>query len=227
MTEAAGALLWDLDGTLVDSRADLAAAGNHARAQLGLDPLPVDTVGSYVGDGVGKLVERLCPGIDQAAYRCARQAFDDYYHAHCLEQTGCYPGVFDAVVACAAAGWRQAVVTNKATGFSRRILEHCRLADYFIFIYGGDIGPRKPDPAAVRAVLAGLAVPAERAWMIGDHRTDLQVAAAAGLRSIHCTYGFGRRDGEPATHSCRQASEIPSLVGADRMTSADQAAEEP
>ncbi|MHC5067310.1 MAG: HAD family hydrolase [Planctomycetota bacterium] len=189
------AVLWDLDGTLVDSREDLAAAANVARAALGYEPLPVATIGSYVGNGMSKLLERSLPDEDAAGLAKAKDAFVAYYAAHCIDATPCYAGIPELLAAVSAAGIAQAVVTNKPESFSRSILAHLGLTDHFAAIVGGD-GPRKPDPAHLQLALDACGVAAADAWMIGDHHTDIIAGRAAGCAGVGlCEWGFGNDGG--------------------------------
>lgn len=189
-----GLLIWDLDGTLIDSRADIAAAGNAARAAVGLDPLPVATVSGFVGDGVEKLLERLIGDGDRVK---AHEAFTRHYHAHCCDATRPYAGIPEALEVLTAAGWIHAVATNKPMAFSRRILDGIGLIHHFRGGVAGGDRHRKPDPRQLQDLLAGGEHDPAHAWMIGDHHTDIRAARAAGLRMCWCAWGIGRDDGLP------------------------------
>lgn len=184
------AIIWDLDGTLVDSREDLAAAGNIARAALGCGPLPVTTVASYVGDGVQKLLERLLPGATAAELAHAHTAFAAHYAVHCADRTRTYPGISEVLQALATAGCRQAVVTNKPEEYSRRILATLRIDRHFSAVIGGDRW-KKPAPEGVLEALRLLDASKDQAVMVGDHHTDLLAASAAGVSAIWCAWGLG------------------------------------
>jgi phosphoglycolate phosphatase len=188
-------LIFDLDGTLIDSRADLAAGINHMRHHYGLEPLPLDTVVGYIGNGVRRLVEGSLQGADVDVDE-AVGINKAYYYAHLTVHTTLYDGVEDGLRKLAGAGHRLAVLTNKPGDPSRAILKHFGIADVFTAIIGGgDITGLKPEPDGVYRCceLAGLA-PA-RTWMIGDHYTDLAVAERAGIRSAFVRYGFGDERG--------------------------------
>lgn len=205
-----GLLIWDLDGTLIDSRADIAAAGNIARAAVGLDPLPVGTVVGFVGDGVEKLLERLIGDGDRAK---AHEAFSHHYRAHCCDATRPYPGIAEALEELSAAGWVHGVATNKPTAFSRRILEGVGLMHHFRSgVVGGD-RHRKPDPRQLQELLAISELAPAQAWMIGDHHTDIRAARAAGLRICWCGWGFGRDDGLPVDAVAESPERLPLLLG--------------
>ena len=116
----AGTAIFDLDGTLVDSRADLAEAGNAARAAIGLPALRLEQVASFVGDGVDKLIERLTPNCDAPARDEAKVAFAARYHDCCCDATRAYDGVPEALTELVAAGWTLGVATNKPMAFTVR-----------------------------------------------------------------------------------------------------------
>jgi phosphoglycolate phosphatase len=188
---------FDLDGTLIDSRADLAKAVNLTRADYGLPPLPVDVVAGYVGEGIRPLLARSLPGWPgplEEAVDIARR----HYFEHLLDETALYPGVVDALQRLHDAGWKLAVVTNKPIHFVEPILHGLGLRAFFAALVGGDDGVAlKPDPAPIRLAaermgLTGLA----GGWMIGDHHTDLEAGRRAGLRRCYCRVGFGDPQGE-------------------------------
>jgi phosphoglycolate phosphatase len=184
-------LIFDLDGTLIDSRADLAAGVNHMRKHYGLEPLAVETISGYIGNGVRKLVERSLQGavVDvEEALRINKA----YYYAHLTVHTYLYEGVKEGIQQLAHAGHRLAVLTNKPGEPSREILQHFGLIDYFeSVIGGGDIAALKPDPEGIYACQKAASLDSSRAWMIGDHYTDLSVAENAGIKSAFVQYGFG------------------------------------
>lgn len=184
-------LVFDLDGTLIDSRADLTAAINHMRAHFAMEPLSLATVSGYIGNGTRKLVERALQGrsVDfDEAMRLNRA----YYMEHLTVHTTLYAGVADGLARLAVAGHRLALLTNKPGDPSRAILHHFGVAQYFdAIVGGGDAAALKPDPTGIRDCMAATGIPAERTWMIGDHYTDLESARNAGVRSGLVRYGFG------------------------------------
>lgn len=206
------AIIFDLDGTLVDSRGDLTRACNHARAVLGLPPLPLATVASFVGDGAQKLIERLTPGADAGQRATALTAFQDCYAAHSCEDTRPYPGVTAMLDDLRAHGWRLGLATNKPLRFTRLVLDACGLAERLDAVRGGDAA-RKPDPGQLQELLREFgAVPAE-SWMAGDHHTDIRAARTAGCRALHCRWGFGDRGGLAVDAVAASPAEVPALVG--------------
>lgn len=213
MSAAAAALLWDLDGTLIDSRPDLAAAGNHARATIGLDPLPLDTVTGFIGDGVTKLLERLCPGLDEAAFAGVMAAFREHYTEHLTDHTTAYPGVPDMLAELHESGWRMAVVSNKPDGWCIEIVRRLGLSTWLPVVIGGD-GVRKPSPEPLQRALNQRGAVSAGGWMIGDHVTDLASGAAAGMRTLWCRWGFGEARDQVPTATADQARDVAGIVGA-------------
>lgn len=183
-----------MDGTLIDSRADLAAAVNGTRQDLGLAPLPVDTVISFLGNGARKLMEGAIP---EAADRFdeIKPLFDAQYEKHMLGETTLYPGVRRTLTELADRGWLLGVNTNKPSFATRAILEHFGLTRFFgrAVVAGGDCPELKPSPMPLRqaaALLRGHRLSAHD-WMVGDNWTDMDCGAAAGVKTAFCTYGFG------------------------------------
>lgn len=204
-------LIFDLDGTLIDSRADLAASGNHARGSVGLPALSLAQVISYVGDGVDKLIERLVPEVSKRA--AAKRSFEAHYQDHCCDATRPFDGLVAALDRLRAAGWLLAVATNKPDAFAHAILNGCGIADRFAAVRGGD-GPRKPDPGQLRSILAELGGDAAQSWMIGDHHTDIRAGREAGCRVLFCRWGMGHADGEAVDATITQPGELSGVFDA-------------
>jgi len=185
-------LVFDLDGTLVDSSRDIAAAANAAvqRVAPGADPIPLDAILSFVGEGARVLVER-CLGHAGSALPADEvlPVYLECYAARLLESTRLYPGVPEALDALA--GPALAVLTNKPGDMSRAILEGLGVSARFARVWGaGDVAARKPDPAGLLDLMADLGVPATGTWMVGDSATDVATARAAGVRVAGVTWGF-------------------------------------
>ncbi len=185
-------LVFDLDGTLVDSARDLAAATNEAlrRAAPGAPPIPLETVCTFVGNGARVLIERSLrhAGIDRAADEVLPD-FLDCYGRCLLDTTRPYPGVAEALGALQ--GPRCAVLTNKPGPLARRILEGLDLAPRFARIWGaGDVPERKPDPRGLERLIGELGAAAAQTWMIGDSPVDVRTARAAGVRVAGVTWGL-------------------------------------
>ncbi len=190
-------IIFDLDGTLIDSRADLTTAVNLTRRDFGLEPLPLETVAKFVGEGLRNLISRAWPEagprLDEAVERAR-----GHYGRHLLDETVLYAGVAESVRALHAAGWKLGVVTNKPQDFSDAILRGFGLHGCFTMVVGGGSGlPMKPDPAPLLAVVERCgARPSARSWMVGDHFTDLEAGRRAGLSRCYCRFGFGDPRGE-------------------------------
>jgi len=186
-------LIFDLDGTLIDSRCDLAKGINLMRRHYGLGPLRVETVASFVGEGIRNLVSRSLQDAPFAVdLEEAVRLDSEYYRQHIHDETTLFPGVREGLDRLARAGHALALLSNKPGAASREILRHFEIETLFVSIIGGDSGiPLKPEPAAVFAILR--AVGGERAdtWMVGDNHTDIATAHRAGIHSIFVTYGMG------------------------------------
>ncbi|MDB5406217.1 MAG: cbbZ1, partial [Rhodospirillales bacterium] len=180
-------IVFDLDGTLVDSLPDIAAAVNGALAEIGAAPLPLGQIRDMVGDGSPALMRRAlaASGIaaDRHADRLAR--FVALYDAAPVARTVAYPGVRETLAALAAEGRRMGVCTNKLQGTTLGVLRGLGLDGYFAAVLGGDmVAARKPDPGHLLAVLMALGGGPDGAVMIGDGENDIAAARSAGARSI-------------------------------------------
>lgn len=186
------ALIFDLDGTLIDSKLDLVHAVNATRRQMSLPPLDDDLVSSYVGDGVQKLIERaMGEGVQAARISEAMNYFLEYYRAHMLDHTVAYPGVREALELLADRP--MAVLTNKPLRFSIEILEGLALRRYFRYVYGGNsFEKKKPDPAGVNKLLGEFQIGPRQAMVVGDSAIDVQTARNAGTWAAGVTYGLGK-----------------------------------
>lgn len=207
-------LIFDLDGTLIDSRADLAAGVNHMREHYGLSPLSLETASSYVGDGVRKLVERSLQGADVDLDEALR-INKEFYLSHLTVHTYLYNGVQDGLQQLAEAGHKLALLTNKPGDPSRAILQHFGLDHLFTSIIGGgDVASLKPEPDGLLKCLDETKTDASNAWMVGDHYTDLAVAQNAGVKSAFVQYGFGEERGiEPDAYFASFQELVGYFVG--------------
>ena len=198
-------LIFDLDGTLVDTKQDLTNAVNATRARMGLPALDEQLVSSYVGDGAPTLIRRvLAPEASEEALTRALEFFLAYYGEHKLDCTRPYPGVREALERLSRAGVQMAVLTNKPVRVSQAILEGLSLDRYFARIYGGNsFEQKKPDPVGVETLLAELGVERERAMIVGDSAIDVRTARNASVKVCGVTYGF-----QPET----LAAEPPDVV---------------
>ena len=198
-------LIFDLDGTLVDTKQDLTNAVNATRARMGLPALDEQLVSSYVGDGALTLIRRvLGPEASEEEVSRALEFFLAYYGEHKLDCTRPYPGVREALERLSRAGVQMAVLTNKPVRVSQAILEGLSLEGYFARIYGGNsFEQKKPDPVGVETLLAELGVERERAMIVGDSAIDVRTARNASVKVCGVTYGF-----QPET----LAAEPPDVV---------------
>jgi phosphoglycolate phosphatase len=193
--------MFDLDGTLIDSRHDLTTAVNLLRRDYDLPPLPVETVTGYVGDGIRVLVERSLRGypvnIEKATRECA-----EYYRRHLHDQTTLYPGVDDGLRRLHAAGHALALISNKPIAACREILSHFGLLPLFaVVLGGGDTQHMKPHPEPLLTAMSRLHAPAANTWMIGDNRTDLEAGRRAGVRTAFLSCGMGEAGDEKPTQA--------------------------
>jgi phosphoglycolate phosphatase len=190
-------LIFDLDGTLIDSRLDLAASINAMLAHFGRPQLPCDVIASYVGDGAPMLVRRaLGDPEDERFFADGLNFFLAYYREHKLDHTYVYEGVLDALQRLAAtrngaAPPRMAVLSNKPVRPSREIVQALGLGDFFFQVYGGNSFPtKKPDPAGVNTLLAEAGARPEESVIIGDSDIDVLTGRNAGLWTCGVQYGF-------------------------------------
>ena len=185
-------LVFDLDGTLVDSSRDIAAAANAtlARVAPGAAAIPLEAILSYVGEGARLLIERCLSHarLDLSADEVL-PVYLECYAERLLDTTRLYAGVAEALDGLA--GTALAVLTNKPGDFSRSILEGLGVASRFARIWGaGDVATRKPDPGGLLRLMSDLGAGAEDTWMVGDSATDVGAGRAAGVRVAGVTWGF-------------------------------------
>jgi phosphoglycolate phosphatase len=207
------AVAFDLDGTLIDSRLDIAAACNHVLVAEGRAPLDVAVIATYVGDGVRALVSRAFGlPMDAPALDALERAYVARYAAHSLDETTWMPG---ALAACDAfAGTPLAVVTNKARAVTLAVLDALRAGDRFAFVYAGGDGPLKPRPEPIVATARALGVPVESLWVVGDGDQDILSARAAGAVAIAVLGGFGT---EARLRAAQPDAVLPSLADLPRL----------
>ncbi|HVW84648.1 MAG TPA: HAD-IA family hydrolase [Bryobacteraceae bacterium] len=185
-------LIFDLDGTLIDSRLDLAHAVNATRAGMGKGSLPHDLIFSYVGNGAPMLVKRaMGPDATEEEVGAALEFFLDYYRHHAVDHTILYPGVRESVEQLHQAGMRLAVLTNKPVRISKAILEYMGIANVMFQVYGGNsFDHKKPHRIGIDTLREEAGAAVEETWMIGDSYVDVQTARNAGVSACGVTYGF-------------------------------------
>ncbi|MGD0470559.1 MAG: HAD-IA family hydrolase [Terriglobales bacterium] len=191
-------LVFDLDGTLIDSRLDLIHSVNAMLRHIGRPELDGDIIASYVGDGAPALVRRALGDTDtddEALFRAAMEYFLGYYRVHKLDHTTVYEGIPEVLARLAdssnGAPRQMAVLSNKPVNPSRLIVQALGLGDFFVCIYGGNsFTTKKPDPLGVQTILQETGVAADEALMIGDSSVDVLTGRNAGLWTCGVTYGF-------------------------------------
>jgi phosphoglycolate phosphatase len=196
------AVLIDLDGTLLDTAPDLAAAANRMLADLRLPPRDVDTIATFIGKGVPMLVRRAL-GDDHSQYERALALFERYYAEESGQLSRPYPGAREGVEHMRKLGLRLACVTNKPERFTRELLARTRL-DFDVLVCGDHVARKKPDPMAILLACERLAVAPDEALFIGDSDNDVAAAHAAGCPVWCVPYGYN--EGRP-----------PSTLACDRM----------
>lgn len=215
------AAIFDLDGTLVDSLADIAAAMNHALSLHGLPTHPVADYRDYVGEGVRVLVRKATPADRGALQDSVLAAYQAYYAEHLFDQTRTFPGIPAMLAQLAAEDMRLAVLSNKADAFTRRLVQGLLPGVPFAAVYGERPGvPRKPDPTAALGLAAELGVaPAECAF-VGDTPVDMSTARNAAMYGVGVTWGF-RGAEELRAHGARAlATTAEELLAALRAARA-------
>jgi len=188
---AAQLLAFDLDGTLIDSKADLASSVNATRVWMNLEPLPLELISTYVGNGAPMLIKRALPDANEAQLAEALRYFLDYYREHMLDETTLYSGVREALDELHAAGKHLAVLTNKPVRFSETLIQRLGLQDHFFRIYGGNsFTEKKPHPVGLQALMQERGIAPEYTVMVGDSSVDILTARNAGTFACGVSWGF-------------------------------------
>ena len=207
-------LVFDLDGTLVDSELDLANSVNATLEKIGRQPLSVELIASYIGQGVVVLISRSLG--DESTPELVEQAteiFLKHYREHMLDNTATYPGVREALEELD--GRKMSILTNKPVRFSRDMVAGLGLAERFLQIYGGNsFENKKPDPVGLHRLMEENSVPASRTLMIGDSIADVQAGRNAGVWTCGVNYGFGAPtlDEVPPDIRIDDLRELPKLL---------------
>ena len=212
-------MIFDLDGTLIDSAADLAYAINAMLAELGCEPLPLIEMRSMVGDGVAKLVTRALAArhCDRADPAAAQRSFLRHYESEPVRATVPFRGARAALERLRESGIALAVCTNKPAGLAEVILDQLDLARYFTRVVGGDSLPyRKPDPRVLEAMLLDFGVAPACALMVGDSEVDALAAQGAGIGLLLMTHGYRRGPVKdiPCLAALDEFAQLPAAAGA-------------
>ena len=204
------ACFFDMDGTLIDSRADLAATVNHTRRDLGLAELPLEAVMANVGRGARYLMEHSIP--EAPSFEATLKVFRAHYAEHMLETTVLYPGVRQTLAELKDRGWLLGVNTNKPAFATRAILEHFGLVRFFgqAIVAGGDCAEMKPSALPLRECASRLGGHrlSSHDWMVGDSWQDMKCATAAGIKGAFCTFGFGTLEDSRYTIRINRMDEL-------------------
>jgi phosphoglycolate phosphatase len=212
------ALIFDLDGTLIDSKRDLIHSVNAMLEEMGREQLHEDTISGYIGHGAPQLIGRaLGESATEAERERALKFFLGYYEDHKMDSTCEYPGVPEALERLAT--FPMAILTNKPVRISRRILEALDLAKYFRAVYGGNsFEAKKPDPLGAHTILREFGAAPSEAILIGDSEVDVQTARNAGTLAAAVNYGFGTHDRalHPADVYLDRLTDLVPLLGVRR-----------
>ncbi len=184
-------LVFDLDGTLIDSSGDIANAANRTLTSMGYASMDKAAIKEKIGWGVNMLIQALLPNEDAAVHAAARSRFLAYYGESLLCETCLYPGVRDTLAYFKEKGKKLAILTNKPENLSRKIIKALDLESIFMNITGGDtFKTRKPHPASLRFIMGEAAATAEDTVLVGDSPIDCETGAAAGVFTLGVSYGF-------------------------------------
>ncbi len=203
--------IFDLDGTLADTLADLADAVNNGLEHLDYPVHPYESYKTFVGDGVQKLCYRALPDDKKEDTDKLHALFRDYYNEHFLDKTALYPGIKETLTNLSDSGVLLAVATNKPQDFALKIVERLLPDIEFVKVLGGcSEREKKPDPAIILEIIDELPI-GTKAYMIGDSNVDIKTAINAGISSVGCLWGF-RSYGELSDAGADFIAEKPSDI---------------
>ena len=206
-------IIFDLDGTLIDSSDDIAWAANRTLVYMGYNEMDLDAIKEGIGWGVKTLLQKLMPQEGTERIDEARVKFLEYYWDHLTVNTILYPGVRETIDYFKDHDKKMAIVTNKPIKFTEKILNELALKDFFLMVLGGDsLMNRKPDPEPVEKVISTLGVTKGKTVFVGDSKVDGETGKRAGIFTIGVEYGFrGRKELEEAGFDVI-ISEFPELT---------------
>lgn len=186
-------IIFDLDGTLVDSRMDITNAINYALKDYGIGPYTVEEITSLVGRGITKLIEDLIKPYKEIPINNVIERFLEHYERHIIDNTRPYAGVKETLEELR--DYKKAVISNKREYLSKKTLEGLGLLRYFEIVLGSDSTPeKKPSPLPVRMVLEKLNIPASEAVIVGDSDLDIKAGKSAAVLTIAVSYGYRSRE---------------------------------
>jgi len=190
--EAVDLVVFDLDGTLVDSREDISRAVNEGIVAVGGGKRPVSEIIPHIGRPLMDIFNDLLPVELRARAGRATEIFREYFFSHCVETSRLCPGVNECLEGLGTLS--RAIATTKMTFMAERVVRQMGIAHYFDLVQGSDDIPHKPDPAILALVLERLGKRADRAWVVGDTVYDIRAGKAAGMYTCAVTYGIGEFD---------------------------------
>lgn len=212
MHSAAKLIIFDLDGTLIDSLLDLADATNHLRERFRLPPLVPEEVRRLVGQGARSLVERALPSSSPEEADAGLEIFLSYNLAHIADKTRLYPGVPETLETLLGRRRALSILSNKNVALCREVLDRLGIAQYFTAVYGADSFPfRKPSPEPVLAILKEFGVAAGECVLVGDSINDMAAGRGAGVLTVGCSYGYGEMS--ELAEADYQVADFASLQG--------------
>ena len=206
------AIIFDLDGTLIDSVTDLANSVNYTLGKLDLPLHTTEEIKSFVDDGVQKLIKRSLGPTHMEKSEDAFAIFMDHYEQHCTDNTVLYPGVAETI-SFLAEKYSLAVLTNKSATFSHKILTVLKIDSYFKEVLGGDSLPtKKPDPAGILFLAERWGLATDQLVMVGDHATDIEVGQRTGCKTVFIEGGIGETRGLTPDLVIQSITELPGLL---------------
>ena len=209
-------IIFDLDGTLIDSSDDIAWVSNRTLLYMGHEEMDIEAIKEAIGWGVKTLLGRLMPGEVPERISHAREKFLEYYWEHLVVKTFPYPGVTETLEYFKGLNKKMAIVTNKPIKFTERILDELALREFFVMVLGGDsLANRKPHPEPVEKVISTFGIAHEHTVFVGDSKIDYEAGKSAGVFTIGAEYGFrGKEELEAAGFDMiiRNFSELKDIL---------------
>ena len=220
MVKKYDAILFDLDGTLLDSLEDMKDSVNHVMREFGFPEHTTEGIRTFVGNGIRRLIERSVPeDTDPRTCEAALKVYRSYYNDHCMIKTKPYDGVPELLAALKKEGFAMAIVSNKNEEAVEEMREHY-FGDLVPLAFGqSDAVPKKPDPSMVYAAADRLGIPKERCIYVGDSEVDIETAKNAGIDCITCLWGFREKEfllAEGARVLAEAAEDILRVVGEEK-----------